>query len=290
MRDYGHAEQLGLEHDLGDYVDRLATILDEARRVLVPTGTAWVNLGDSYVRPSNATSEWPQDGHVSRRVATSLGRTGDGMKPGDLAGAPWLVALECRRRGWYLRSEVIWHKPNAMPESTATRPGRAHEHLFLLTRAPSPGYHYDADAIRTPLRPSTLRTWGTERVDHGGGDLVRSSKFARTSMRKRAPKVLADGSLQGAHRGSVWSVAVGDSRERVQHFAMQALEVVRLCIVAGCPEGGIVLDPFAGAGTTGIVAHRLGRRFLGVELVPAYAELARERIAADAPLLARARP
>lgn len=288
MRDYGHPDQLGLEADVQAFVERLADIFDEVRRVLKPTGTAWVNLGDSYARRGGGRNTETGTG---RRYIGTPGRGGEGLKHGDLAMVPARFALECQRRGWYLRSEVIWHKPNPTPDSSPTRPACAHEHVWMLSKSPSPDYYYGQDDLRTPLRPTTLRAWGLASTNGvvrlRPGEIHETVKAkARMRLRSRAIKVDGDGRPLGANRSNVWSIAVAQNREAVEHFAMQPEEVARLCVIASTPPGGVVLDPFLGAGTTAIMAKRLGRRCIGIELVPETAALARRRITEDAPMLA----
>lgn len=264
MRDYGHERQIGLEPDVADYVEKLAEVFDEVARVLVPTGTAWVNLGDAYARRGGGRNT---ETNCGRRYIGTPGRRSPGLKPGDLAGVPWRFAFALQDRGWYLRSEVIWHKPNPAPDSCTTRPAIAHEHLFMFSRVASPGYYYDGDAIRL--------------LEHREPHRVRA-------RRKRAIRLGANGLPLGPNRGSVWTIAVASNRDKVQHFAMGPEELARLCVLASCPPGGVVLDPFVGAGTTALAARKAGRSFLGIELVHATAELARDRLHADAPLLGSA--
>lgn len=260
MRDYGHAEQLGMEADVDAFVDRLADIFDEVRRVLKPTGSAWVNLGDAYARRGGGRNF---ESGCGRRYIGTPGRASAGLKAGDLAGVPWRFAFECQRRGWWLRSEVVWNKPNATPTSCKSRPSSSHEHLFMLTKVASPGYYYDVDSLRTPLRDTTRAR--TRLPSHRGW--------------KPTPGL-------GAQRGDVWTIGVCSNRGAIGHFAMQSPEIARLCILASTPPGGVVLDPFVGSGTTAIVASRLGRACIGIELVPETADLARRRTRDDAPLFA----
>jgi site-specific DNA-methyltransferase (adenine-specific) len=220
--------------------------LGEAGRLLREDGTLWLNLGDTYRR-------------------------------GRLLGIPWRVALALQDAGWHLRADIVWHKPNAMPSSVRTRPTTDHEYLFLLSRSAS--YYYDADAIREPHVTFTERS----RMRGGRGHL---GKRAGTPERG---KNQGDGNLHdarwdeyfhpaGRNRRTVWSVPLGKFREA--HFAVFPEALIEPCIKAGCPPGGVVLDPFMGSGTTAVVCHRLGRHFLGFELIPEYVELARRRLAA----------
>lgn len=282
MRDYGHPDQLGLEETPDMFVDALATVFDEVLRVLKPTGTCWINIGDAYQNRGGGKGTGVD---VGRRYLNNPGRSAPGCKPGDLIGTPWLLAFELRRRGWYLRGEQIWAKTNPMPEGATSRPERAHETVFLVTPSPSGEYHYDADAVRTPLAPKTLTTVGT--VRRSVGDDPTFSVRANRLPRRRANSLDEHGRPIGARLRSVWPLPSNSNRGRVEHFAMMPPRVAEIGICAGCPPDGLVLDPFAGAGTTGIVARRLGRRFLGVELVEKYARIAERRIVEDAPLLNR---
>jgi DNA modification methylase len=273
MRDYGHARQLGLEPTVDEFVDRLASIYDEVLRVLKPTGTCWVNIGDSYVRKGGGRSKGTDMG---RRYLGTPGRKSPGLKVGDLAGIPWEVAFELRRRGWWLRGEQIWAKTNAMPEGTYSRPGRAHEHVFLLTKSNSPHYTYNEDAVRVPLSPKTLTIKnGTVRRSTG---TVKAHNYSR----ERRHRVDERGNPVGACLGSVWGIASKPNRDRLQHFAMMPDQLAEVCILAGSNPGDVVLDPFCGSGTTGIVAVRSCRRFIGIELVAESVEMSRALLRSDA--------
>lgn len=282
MRDYGHADQLGLEDTPALFVDALATVFDEVLRVLKPTGTCWINIGDAYQNRGGGKGTGVD---VGRRYLNNPGRRAPDCKPGDLIGTPWMLAFELRRRGWYLRGEQIWAKTNPMPEGVRSRPARSHETVFLVTKSPSDAYYYDGDAVRTPLAPKTLTTIGATRRSVGDDPSfpVRSHRFSRT----RRHSVDKQGRPVGARLRSVWALASNANRERIEHFAMMPPRIAEIAVAAGCPDDGLVLDPFTGAGTTGIVARRLGRRFIGIELVEKYARIAERRIADDAPLLNR---
>ncbi|MEM6988895.1 MAG: site-specific DNA-methyltransferase [Myxococcota bacterium] len=283
MRDYGHPEQLGLEDDVADFIGRLADIFDEVRRVLTPAGTCWVNIGDGYTRAGGGRDKGCDMG---RRYLGTPGRTSPGLKAGDLVGVPWMLAFELRARGWYLRGEQIWAKTNPIPDGARSRPGRSHEHVFLLTKQASPNYVYNEHAVRTELAPKTLTTVGTERRPTGtdGSNNVRAFKYSK----ERRHRVDEKGRPVGASLRSVWAMASNSNRARIGHFAMMPHRLARVCVLAGSDPGGLVLDPFCGAGTVGVVALRAGRRFLGLELVEDSAALAREQIQLDAPLLNRA--
>ena len=240
LRDYGHNGQIGLEATTDDYVAEMVALFREVRRVLKDDGTLWLNLGDSYAGsgkgPSQSLSAEARD--MTHTMHTAF--VPDGLKPKDLIGIPWRVAFALQADGWYLRSDIIWHKPNPMPESVTDRPTKAHEYVFLLTK--SARYYYDAAAIAEPS--------------------IDDTRNART----------------------VWSITTQPYKGA--HFATMPPELARRCIFAGSKTGDTVLDPFGGAGTTGLVADRLGRDAVLVELNPTYAALARHRIHDDAPMFA----
>lgn len=247
--------ELGREASVERYVERLLAVLDEVRRVLRADGTLWLNVGDTYRR-------------------------------GRLLGVPWRVALGLGEREWLLRSEIVWHKPNAMPSSVKNRPTLDHEHLFLFSL--SSAYHYDADAIREPhvtfteesrmrggRRHFGVRGGTPERGKNGGDGNLHDGRWDQAFH------------PLGRNKRTVWSIPLGKCREA--HFAVFPEALVEPCVRAGCPEGGAVLDPFLGSGTTARVCERLGRRWTGIELVPEYARLAEQRVA-EARRSARARP
>lgn len=283
LRDYGADGQIGLEPTPGAFVAELVDVFREVRRVLRDDGTAWVNLGDTYLGgrsgrsgTSAIVSSRNHDAANAAWRAQGGGthRTAPGLKPKDLVGIPWRVALALQEDGWWLRSEVIWHKPNPQPENVRDRPGRAHEHVFLLAK--SRRYYYDADAIRTPLKPKTLTTYGSRRRSKGTDALgrVRADRISR-DLPERRPRVGDDGAPAGANKRTVWTVA--QTPFLGAHFATFPPALVEPCILAGAPPGGVVLDPFAGSGTTLQVALELGRRAVGIEINPEYAAMARER-------------
>lgn len=254
LRDYGVAGQIGLEQTPTDYVAEVVTAFREVRRVLRPDGVVWLVLGDSYA--------------VSGKGGKEIG-----LKPKDLIGIPWMIAFALRDDGWYLRSDVIWSKPNPMPESVTDRPTRAHEYVFLLSR--SGRYFYDAGSIKTPPKmefqwarwtpgqnPHTLNR--PRRSDKQRGHSRRHSGF--NDRWDKMSKL--EQSAMGANARSVWEMA--PSQYRGAHFATYLPELVRRCILAGSRPGDLVFDPFTGSGTTGLVAAALNRRFVGGELNPKY--------------------
>jgi DNA modification methylase len=266
LRDYGVAGQIGLEPSPEDYIAELVAVFRAARRALRDDATVWLNLGDSYANDT----KWGGSSsgkHVSALYGASgigRGKKSTGLKSKDLMMIPARVALALQADGWWLRSDIIWHKPNPMPESVTDRPTSAHEHVFLLAK--SERYYFDAEAVKEPgTDPDRLRN---DRIGGANGHLVRHS----------------EGGMIGASATrnirNVWTIATEPYSEA--HFATFPPSLIEPCIKAGCPVGGTVLDPFGGAGTTGLVADRLKRNAILIELNPAYAEMARNRIREDA--------
>lgn len=389
LRDYGMAGQIGLEESPAIFIDKMVDVFRELKRVLRADGTAWVNMGDSYAaqrggsqmpaetlaggkggkgeadayrgRNAQATSvretissttrdaqeESPaRNNPIAHRNARAIG-----LKHKDLMGMPWRLAFALQDDGWYLRQDIIWSKPNPMPESVMDRCTKAHEYIFLLSK--SPKYYYDAYSIRTPLADKTFTTFGTTRKGTGGGKLVKADNYGKTvperkpkewnkpagwdtsegghgtinkhgrgsgvgfghgtdkSERNRDRVKTSSGNKKrkdgiergcpegtasnvcgsvpwegtGANKRSVWEVATQPFGEA--HFATFPPALIEPCVLAGCPKGGVVLDPFFGAGTTGLVADRLGRNCIGIELNPDYATIARRRIEGDAGMFSK---
>ena len=279
LRDYGVAGQIGQEPDFRDYLAKLVEVFEECRRVLKPSGTCWVNMGDGYSerggKPGNNNLGQPHTDSYLR--ASSIG-----LKPKNLIGMPWRLALALQEAGWYLRSDIIWHKPNPMPESVRDRPTKAHEYLFLLTK--SQRYYYDADAIRTELAESSVVRLA-QGVDSQNARVLGKTNETMKAVKFGGNKGCADNPTysgnewkggKGANARTVWTIPTG--RFKGAHFATFPPELPKRCISAGCPEGGTVLDPFAGAGTTLMVAKQLGRKWIGMELNADYVEMAKMRI------------
>ena len=272
LRDYGVEGQIGLEPTLQEYVEALVEVFREVRRVLRPDGTLWLNLGDSYngARMNRSGQHGYKDGRSNRDKRFSVGGV-EGLKPKDLVGVPWRVAFALQADGWYLRSDIIWHKPNSMPESVTDRPTKAHEYIFLLAK--SRRYFYDADAIREPHAEASIARWSD------GGEDTDNTKY-----RKERPDTsvgnLRNGSNPlhpaGRNKRSVWTVPTQPFPEA--HFAVFPPALITPCILAGCPVGGTVLDPFAGSGTTLLVATQHHRKSIGIELNPEYIEIAKRRL------------
>lgn len=275
LRDYGEDDQLGLEPTPEEYVENLVAVFREVRRVLRDDGTLWLNLGDSYASGEIGRHDGRTEGshygakHPGKRQQARLTT---GLKPKDLVGIPWRVAFALQADGWYLRSDIIWHKPNPMPESVTDRPTKSHEYIFLLTKQPR--YYYDADAIREAGSDNS----------HGGGQTGAHRYYAQAGRNDSASLAIAQpAGERGRNRRSVWTVTTKPFSGA--HFAVFPPDLIEPCVLAGCPEGGTVLDPFSGSGTTGMVALRHNRSYIGLELNPEYAEMSRARIRDDAPLL-----
>lgn len=282
LRDYGVEGQLGLENTPEEYIEKLVSVFREVKRVLKREGTLWLNLGDSY---SGSMKGIGSDGtaYAGKKQVTNRGSVGIyhekppstnaiGLKPKNLIGIPWHVAFALQADGWYLRSDIIWHKPNPMPESVRDRPTKAHEYIFLMSK--SSRYYYDQDAIREPHS----RDWDNGK--NGGSlvnvprrqdnPLIRGSGFNHGGQQPPRQNPL------GRNKRSVWTVSTKPFREA--HFATFPPDLIKPCILAGCPSGGLVLDPFFGAGTTGLVAMKAGRHFIGIELNEEYIEIAKKRL------------
>ena len=247
QRDYGVSSQLGVESTPEEYIDRLVEIFDHARHTLKADGTLWLNIGDKYI-------------------------------DGALAGIPWRVALALRAKGWILRSDIIWHKPNAMPHSVKTRPTTDHEYIFLFSK--SSEYYYDVDAIREPHV-----TFSEKSKMKGGRGHFGKRGSTPESGKNGGSQNLHDARWdqafheKGRNKRTVWSVPLGKYRDA--HFAVFPERLIEPCILAGCRKGGVVLDPFFGSGTTGLVALMNGRKFLGVEINQEYCAMAAARLAAS---------
>lgn len=303
LRDYGVPGQIGLEPNFRDYIETMGELFRQVWRVLRDDGTLWLNLGDSYAGGGRGGNP---DESPYRKQATNTGSvTGVtknkwpmcGLKPKDMAGIPWRVALTLQTNGWYLRQDIIWSKPNPMPESVTDRCTKAHEYLFLLSK--NERYYYDADAIAEKavyvgLANQDESGFKDPRAFNGKHKKGYNSSGPLSEHMKGTPRNdgdrwrLADGGVaprEERNKRSVWEIATSPFPEA--HFATFPPALIEPCILAGCPKGGTVLDPFGGAGTTGLVADRLGRNAILIELNPDYADMARRRITNDAPMFAQ---
>lgn len=278
LRDYGVDGQVGLEDTPQQYVERLVSIFREVRRVLRKDGTCWLNLGDSWTGGGSYAPDAPSNQNggslSSRSVGQAGGRTSgavrlvEGLPAKNLLMIPARVAIALQDDGWYLRDEIVWHKPNPMPASVTDRTTRAHEMVYLLTKAPR--YWYDAAAI---AEPSTY-----------AGKVVTLGEKSLSKGQAKGANVAASGNGNASavtvndtrNRRSVWTVPTLPTSEA--HFATFPPDLIRPMILAGCPEGGIVYDPFLGSGTTAFVAETLGRRWIGNELNPDYLPIILKRL------------
>lgn len=300
LRDYGHDGQIGLETTPDQYIAKLVEVFSEVKRVLKDDGTLWLNIGDSYA--ANRGYQVP-DGKVGDVGNSKSSKVPNGCKPKDLIGIPWMLAFALRADGWYLRQEIIWAKPNPMPESVADRCTKSHESIFLMAK--SERYYFDAGAIK---ESANLTGKGNANGFRGGAycnnatfdnaaggnrtSIGNDSRSRRDSFKREVGKrtVAIPGQTTGTHRPdrdesdwdietrnkrSVWTVAT--TPYSGAHFATFPPKLIEPCILAGAPAGGVVLDCFFGSGTTGQVAQQLGRQYIGCELNPAYKSLQDER-------------
>ncbi len=244
QRDYCAEEQIGTEESSNEYINRLLEIFDEVKRVLKEDGTLWINLGDKYI-------------------------------DGNLAGLPWKLALALKERGWILRSDIIWYKPNAMPSSVKNRPTIDHEYMFLFAK--SSKYYYDADAIREPhvtFSENSKMRGGRNHLGKKGGTPEQGKNSGNSNLHNgRWDQAFHP---KGRNKRTVWEVPL--SKFRDAHFAVFPEQLIEPCILAGSSEGSIVLDPFFGAGTVGLVSMKKGRKFIGIELNEDYCKIATKRI------------
>jgi DNA modification methylase len=266
LRDYGVEGQLGIEPTVDKYVDNLVEVFRLVRDLLADDGTLWLNLGDSY----NGVGRGEKANGLQIAARATKQRTIQDLKPKDLIGIPWRVAFALQADGWFLRQDIIWHKPNPMPESVTDRCTKAHEYLFLLAK--SERYYYDAAAI---AEEATGRSCGNRNYKYDG--------IVGMETKQGVLKV-ADVEWQERNRRSVWTIATNPYSEA--HFAIFPPALIEPCIMAGSRVGDTILDPFFGSGTTGQVAQNLGRKWIGCELNPEYVKLQQKRTAQQAMVLA----
>ena len=269
LRDYGNEDQLGLEPKPDDFVENLCRIFDEVWRVLKDDGTLWVNLGDTY-----SAQRWSGSGKGQAMNKNKDGHRDinpikeSGLPDKNLVGIPWKVAFALQKRGWYLRQDIIWNKPNPMPESITDRCTKSHEYIFLLSKEPK--YYFDNQAIKEPLAESSIGRLSQDIENQVG--TTRANGGAKTNGNLKAV-----GDIEaGRNKRSVWTITTKPYREA--HFATYPPDLIEPCILAGSKEGDLVLDPFSGSGTTGEVALRNGRNYIGLELNPDYARISEKRL------------
>ena len=295
LRDYGHSGQIGLEETPEEYIAAMVEVFRCVWDVLEDDGTLWLNIGDSYSGSGKGTAGNLGKTHNERHMehTKTRGLVPQGCKPKDLIGIPWMMAFALRADGWYLRQDIIWHKPNPMPESVQDRCTKAHEYIFLMSK--SQKYYYDSEAIAMPLaetsnarlaQPNLANQAGSDRVPgktNGNmkavGPRFGGNKYGDDDREESRTKSGNEwtGDTGKANRRSVWTVATKPYSGA--HFAVFPSDLIEPCILAGAPVGGIVLDPFMGSGTTAQVAQNLGRKYLGCELNPAYLNLQNIRTA-----------
>jgi DNA modification methylase len=270
LRDYGNDGQLGLEPTPQDFVENLCKVFDEVWRVLADDGTLWVNLGDSYFPHGGSRGNKTPAGDTLRgrdneyQPAPKLSPGDANLKQKDLVGVPWRFAFAMQDRGWYLRQDIIWAKPNPMPESVTDRCTKAHEYIFLLTK--NPRYYFDNEAIKEPA------IWSEDKRKGNGRHTYDGKRSENDGLIQQSFVTIND----TKNKRSVWTVNTKGYKEA--HFAVYPPELITPCVLAGSAEGDTVLDPFSGSGTTGEVALTHGRNYVGVELNPEYAALSEKRI------------
>lgn len=297
LRDYGVEGQIGLEETPEQYIGKLVDLFREIRRCLKDTGTLWVNIADSYAGSGKGAAHYPDNakqykqgsnkGSLDFRVSYYKSHE---IKPKDLIGIPWMLAFALRADGWYLRQDIIWSKPNPMPESVTDRCTKSHEYIFLLSK--SAKYYFQAEEIAEPVADSTVSRVA-QNIDSQKGTQILGGGYAKP-MKAKLPRYGGNKytatpdcfyRTKSGHaydyrarrnKRDVWTVSTKPNKEA--HFATFPEDLIVPCILAGCPEGGVVLDPFMGSGTTGIVASKLGRNYVGCELNPDYQRMATRRI------------
>jgi DNA modification methylase len=267
LRDYGHDGQIGLEETVDEYVAAIVDVFKHVKELLADTGTLWLNLGDSYYnyRPGKGQSLVKQTvSNTNQDLPQNCARRGNkqaGLKEKDLIGIPWRVAFALQADGWYLRQDIIWHKPNPMPESVRDRCTKNHEYIFLLTKKSK--YYFDNEAIKEPVKED----WGTRDRTDGKYHNEGSGLTPHSGLEK---------SYETANKRSVWTVTTKPFSGA--HFAVFPPDLIEPCVLAGTKSGELVLDPFMGSGTTAAVAQRLNRLYLGCELNEEYKKLQDERL------------
>lgn len=277
LRDYGVDGQIGIEQSPEEYIARLTGVFTEVKRVLKSDGTLWLNISDSYAGSGKGpmSEKLAGNGKNSKLYQKDsaiyvVPKKWNGIKPKDMIGIPWMLAFSLRESGWYLRSDIIWHKTNCLPESVKDRPTKCYEHIFLLSKEPH--YYFDYKAIREPLKEVSKERYKRGRSGH--------TKYAGTKMQHQIDKE-QDNFLfldqEYRRKRDVWEVSTNNYKAD-EHFAMFPEKLIEPCILAGSEKGGIILDPFFGSGTTGAAAKRLGRKYIGIDLNTRFCELARQRI------------
>lgn len=284
LRDYGVDGQIGLEETPQQYIDRLTDVFMEVHRVLKPEGTLWINIGDSY----NGNKKGNTETNKNKKVAESSHfekKIWKECKQKDLIGIPWMLAFSLRNEGWYLRQDIIWNKPNVMPEPATDRCVKAHEYIFLLSK--SERYYFDYEQIQEEATTHENRPSGVVRNRKFGYDSKQNQHpeaYLMSSADKTGEVTEADMPTGKRNKRDVWSV--NTKPDLNAHFAVYPEELIRPCILAGCPKGGVVLDPFMGSGTTARAARRWGRHYVGFELNPDYVKIIERKVQVSVDLFA----
>jgi DNA modification methylase len=292
LRDYGISGQIGQEESPYEYIKNLTAVFSEVYRVLKPEATLWVNIGDSYAGSGRGKGDINKKGKSPKAAYANNGFTKPyklhGIKNKDLIGTPWMLSFSLRDEGWYLRQDIIWSKPNCMPESVDDRFCKSHEYIFLFSKRPN--YYFNGEAA---LEPALGFDGRKDTRYKGGGKDMAGGAHERWPRRGYAVKDGDTGISLQHHGGNILTrpmrlkrdvCAVSSEPSSEKHFAMFPQKLIAPCILCGCPENGIVLDPFMGSGTTAIVAKKLMRKYIGCEINPEYAKIAERRIAETNPL------
>lgn len=297
LRDYGIDGQIGLENTVEEYINRLTEVFREVRRVLKSDGTLWLNIGDSYAGSTKGRKKNGKHSDENSKSGNYYSGFNDklqykmypGYKKKDLIGIPWLLAFALKNDGWYLRQDIIWNKPNAMPESVKDRCTKSHEYIFLFSKQAK--YYFDHEAIKEPavgfnnippagskgtFKPNSRLRKGNSRTFRGGGAYTKGQSFNNSAEANRESHGNTDNTAGLRNKRSIWNVATQGYKEA--HFATFPEKLIEPCVFAGSKEGGIVLDPFLGSGTTAVVAKKHNRKYIGIELNPKYAEMAERRV------------
>ena len=262
LRDYGFDGQIGLEPTPEEYISQLVEVFHELRRVLTDDGTLWLNIADTYAGGGRGGHGAKQ--HINKGTVGMPGSVKN-IPPKNLIGIPWMLAFALRADGWILRQEIIWAKPNPMPESVTDRCTKSHESIFLFAKQPH--YYFDAAAIKEPVAESTVKRLSQD---------IENQKGSSRAYDKANGPMRAVGCATYRNKRDVWTVSTIGYKDA--HFATFPLELVRPCILAGSAEGDTVIDPFAGSGTTGMVAAQEGRKYICIDGNPEYVQMAERRI------------
>lgn len=298
LRDYGATGQIGLETEPNEYIDNLVNVFRQVKRVLKDDGTLWIVIGDSYAGSFKGASAYPASSSDCKQTSNRGSMNSklkeyhsDHIKPRNLIGIPWLLAFALRADGWYLRQDIIWSKPNPMPESVKNRCTKSHEYIFLLSK--SPKYYFDAEAISEPIAEST-RARLNQDTEKQKGSIVEGGRGYTKPMKAKPPRFggnkytktpdkfyrTKSGNIyeyrERRNKRSVWTVTTKPFKGA--HFATFPPDLIEPCILAGSRPGGIVLDPFFGAGTVGVVAKKHERDYIGIEINPEYVKMAEKRL------------